>query len=152
MLSGRDSGGVALPSSKVPENSLKDALMLILGFILLVVGFFFPAAWLGLLGIAIYMIASRKSRRADEIEGRVKRMIRAGQDYAHFPELYYEAARGYAVEKGATSADQDGASATIVVEGRAYFVVFSRGVDGGTSIGWEDKRSVEDKILGVIKR
>jgi hypothetical protein len=113
--------------------------MLLASFILLIVGFFFPPAWLALLGIGIYFLASRRSRRSDAIESRVRKLVKAGEDYAQFSDLYYEAARGYAVEKGAKAADDQSASATVVVDGRPYWVVFSRAFDGGTCIGVQQR-------------
>lgn len=120
--------------------------MIVVAAILLIMGFFFPPAWVGFLGVCIYFFASRKSRRADEVEVRVKRMVSAGRDYAHFSDLYYEAAKGYAVEKGAKAADDQSASAVIVVDRVAYNVVFSRGTDGGTSMIVRTQSDVEKEL------
>ena len=100
--------------------------MLLIGVLLLLVGFFFPPAWLGLVGYGIYLYASRKSRRDEAVESRVTRMVAAGVAGAEFPDLYYDAARAYAVAKGATAANDESAAATVLVDGRSYFVVFIR--------------------------
>jgi hypothetical protein len=106
--------------------------MLLISLILLVVGFFFPPAWLGLAAIGIYWYASRKSRRSEAVEERVGRMVRARQSHATFPDLYFEAARAYAIEKGGgTGGEQDSASVTMLVERMPYFVVFIRDLPGG---------------------
>ena len=83
---------------------------------------------------AVYFFASSKSRRDAAIETRVKKMLAAGVDYATFSDLYYEAAKSYAVAKGAQAADDQSASAKVVVNGSVYFVVFIRERDGGTTI------------------
>lgn len=49
---------------------------------------------------------------------------------ATFSDLYYEAAKSYAVAKGAQAADDQSASANVVVNGSVYFVVFIRERDG----------------------
>ncbi|WP_326894471.1 hypothetical protein U8P73_35900 (plasmid) [Rhizobium beringeri] len=114
--------------------------------LLLIIGFFFTPAWFVLAGYAIYIFASRKSRRDDAVENRVKKMVAAGQNIAVFTDLYFEAARSYAIAKGARAADQDGASATMVIGGRPYFVVFSRAAGGGTAISTTDSLSVEKEL------
>jgi len=123
---------------------------------LIVIGFMFPPAWLALVGLGIYLVASRKSRRSDAIESRVKKMVSAGKDYAVFADLYFEAARSYAVEKGAKASDENSASAHIVVDGRTYFVVFTRAASGGTIFGVEEADSVRkrifDDVIEIVKK
>ena len=85
-------------------------------------------------GVAIYLYASRKSRRDDAVEIRVKRMVSAQKDSATFNDLYFEAAWSYAIAKGAKASDKDAASTTMLVNGRPYFVVFMREFSGGTTI------------------
>lgn len=61
-------------------------------------------------------------------------MLLAGTSYAAFEDVYFEAARAYAIDKGANYPEHDAAGATIQISGRSYFVVFSRSVQGGTLI------------------
>ncbi|MGG5889447.1 hypothetical protein ACLF3G_20110 [Falsiroseomonas sp. HC035] len=125
--------------------------MVIIGLLMLVCGFFFPPAWLGLVGYGIYLYASRKSRRDDAIESRVRRMVGAGVATADFPDLYYDAARAYAVAKGATAADDDSAAATVVVDSRSYFVVFiKQSTGGGTSMSVSDSRQLERQLTSHV--
>lgn len=98
-------------------------------------------------GGLIYLFASRRSRRDDAVELRVGRMIAAGQSYATFSDLYYEAARSYAIAKGATASDEDGASATMLVNGRAYFVVFVNERRDGTTITVTGCRTVDRELM-----
>ena len=98
--------------------------MIIIIIALTIVGFVFPPAWLALLGYGIYIFASRISRRDDAVESRVKKMVSAGRGSASFSDLYFEAARSYAIEKGAKAPEPNAASANILVDGRKYFVVF----------------------------
>ena len=74
-------------------------------------------------------------------------MVSAGKDYAVFADLYFEAARSYAVEKGAKAPEQDAASAHILIDGRTYFVVFTRAASGGTAIGVEDADAVRRRVF-----
>jgi len=102
--------------------------MCLISLILLVAGFFFPPAWLALAGIGIYWYASRKSRRDEAVEKRVRRVVLARQNHVTFPDLYFEAARAHAIAKGGgTGGEEDSASVTMVIEGTPYFVVFTRG-------------------------
>lgn len=121
--------------------------MVIIIIALAVVGFAFPPAWLALLGYGIYIFASRTSRRNDAVESRVKKMVAAGRGSASFSDLYFEAARSYAIEKGAKAPEPNAASAHILVDGRKYFVVFSRAASGGTMISVEDADVVKHRIF-----
>lgn len=73
-----------------------------------------------------------KARRKNAIEERVKRMILSRVDCAEFNDLYFEAARKFAIETGAQNPDRDAASTYLQVGGRLYFVIFTRASDGGT--------------------
>lgn len=108
--------------------------MILILIVLFILGFFFPPAWLVLAGYAIYLFASRKSRRDDAVEERVKKMVSVGQTYAEFSDLYFEAARSYAIAKGAIAPEPDAASAMMIVNHRTCFVVFMRRAAGGTTI------------------
>lgn len=125
--------------------------MILILLILFVTGFFFPPAWLALGGYAIYAFASRKSRRDDAVESRIKKMISAGIENTVFSDLYFDAARSYAIEKGAQSPEQDAASATIILNGRTYFVIFMRDSGGGTRISIRDGHVVESEVERDLK-
>lgn len=120
--------------------------MLIILLVLFVTGFFFPPIWLGLLGYLIYIFSSRKSRRDGAVEARVKKLIQENRSHGVFADLHFEAARSYAMAKGAQSPEQDAASTTIIVNGRSYFVTFMMDVGGGTAISARDSRAVEIEI------
>lgn len=128
---------------------------MILGILaLLVLGFFFPPLWLVLIGYLIYIYASRHTRKERVVEGRIRAMIAAKKDVATFSELYYEAARSYAISKGCTVSDHEAASAAVMIDGRAHYVVFLRERDGGTTITLQDHAEVErrtqDDVDSVI--
>ena len=113
---------------------------------LAVAGFFFPPTWLVLVGYAIYVYASRESRRNRAIETRVQRMVLAGQDFAVFNELYFEAAPSYAIAKGSTVSDHEGASARMIVGHRTYSVAFVRDPRGGTAISIRDASGIDREL------
>lgn len=100
----------------------------------------------------VYFFASSKTRRDTAVESRVKRMLSSGVSSSTFPDLYYEAAKSYAISKGATAADHESASAKVVIDGSVYFVVFIRDTDGGTIISAQRNSGVTKKILGDINR
>lgn len=104
--------------------------------------------------VVVYFFASSKTRRDTAIESRVQKMIRGNVDFASFSDLYFEAAKSYAVSKGATAADDQSASAKVVVNGTVYFVVFTRQRDGGTSISVDTEKNMErtfDKLFSFDK-
>ena len=74
-------------------------------------------------------------------------MVAAGQSSAAFSNLYFDAARSYAIEKGAKAPEPNAASAHILVDGRNYFVVFSRSASGGTMVSVEGADAVKRRIF-----
>ncbi len=99
----------------------------------------------------VYFFSSSKTRRDNAIETRVKRMVEGGVDYATFSDLYYEAAKAYAISKGAKAADDREASATVVVDGSVYFVVFIKERDGGTTITVDLMDKMVDSLMPFAK-
>jgi hypothetical protein len=119
---------------------------------LIIVGFFFPPAWLLLIGGLIYSVASHKSRRDKAVESRVKRMVSKGLDQAWSSDLFFEAARSYAVSKGAKAPEKDAASTHMLVDSETYFVVFTRAAHGGTMISVRPKDEVRTQMFGHFTR
>lgn len=100
----------------------------------------------------VYLFASPKTRRDTAVESRVKRMVSSGVGYSTFPDLYYEAAKSYAISKGATAADRESASAKVVIDAAVYFVVFIRDTSGGTIITVERDSDVTKRVLDDMNR
>lgn len=117
---------------------------------LFVIGFFFPPVWLALVAYIIYLFASRKSRRDEAIEGRIKAMVSSKTSRATFDKLYFESARSFAIAKGARMPEQDVASAQVLVDGRRYFATFLRTNSGGTEILLDTASAVEEKVTAHL--
>lgn len=100
----------------------------------------------------MYFFASSKSRRDTAVESRVRRMVSSGVRSSTFSDIYYEAAKSYAISKGATAADNESSSAKVVIDGDVYFVVFIRDRDGGTIINADRNSNVEKFILDDMNR
>lgn len=50
-----------------------------------------------------------RKRRATIVDDRIKRMLLVGTSYAGFEDLYFEAARAYAIDNGANRPEHDSA-------------------------------------------
>lgn len=105
-----------------------------------------------LVAVIVWFFASARTRRDDAVERRVERMVVGRQNLATFSDLYFEAARAYAISKGARAPEHDAASATMLVGGTTYFVVFMRDSGGGTTISVEDAAAVEREIMSFSSR
>lgn len=114
---------------------------------LFITALFFPPAWFVLAGYCIYIFASRKTRRDNAVESRVKKVISSSGDSLDFNDLYYESAKSYAISKGATAADNESASTKIIVNGMTYFAIFIRNSGGGTSIVVRDAKAVDKELM-----
>lgn len=97
-------------------------------------------------------LKNKLSQRRDKIiEGRIKDMVSRGEGYAVFDEIYYDSARGYAIDRGAKAADATSASTRIEIDGKVYSVVFSKSAGGGTVFGVDDAQAVRDRLLNPAK-
>lgn len=103
-------------------------------------------------GFVIYMYASRDTRRDRAVETRVRRMLTAGREYAVFNDIYFEAARAYAIAKGCSGRDQDAASADIMIDGRAISVTFLRDSGGGTTFMTESVSTRDARLDKTVLR
>ncbi len=113
-----------------------------MGFLILIIA----------VALIVYFFASSKTRRDTAVESRVNRMVSSSVSSSTFPDLYYEAAKSYAISKGATAADHESASAKVVISGTVYFVVFIRDTGGGTIITVERDSDVTKRILDDMNR
>lgn len=93
----------------------------------------------------VYLFASAKSRRDAHVERRVTQMVRTNTSLAHFPELYFEPCKTYAIQHGG-SGDSDGAIVDMLVDGQQYVVVFTKQRDG-CSIGVENKEALLSSLM-----
>lgn len=125
--------------------------MIFICILLFVLGFFFPPIWFALAGYCIYIYASRKTRRDDAVESRIKKVILSGEESLTFKDLYYDAAKSYAVAKGARAADNDAASARVIIDGRTYSVIFIRELGSGTSVIVRDSDVVEKELMNDLE-
>ncbi len=124
--------------------------MVIIIIALFLLGFFFQPLWLILVGYLIYIYASKKSRRDEAVERRIKAMVSSGERHAIFSELYFEGAHSYAIAKGAQAPEQNAASAHILVNGEQYFATFVRTNTGGTEIFLNLSSSVRNRVTAHI--
>lgn len=107
--------------------------------ILLVLGFFFPPAWLGLAGYVIYLAATKEKRRDKVICSHMAQMLAHGVDSMDVPNLYYDAAFSFAKAHGAQFEDWERPDIVFVfrgleVAGRFVQPSFARLPGGGTRI------------------
>ncbi|AXQ95517.1 hypothetical protein LV780_18045 [Cereibacter azotoformans] len=100
--------------------------------------------------IVVFLILTRTSRRDSAVENRLRRMAAAGQNHAVFNDLYFEAARAYAVAKGAPPTRGDSASAKTVIDGQVYQIYLSRAAGGGTSVLLEEYEAQRDRIKSLM--
>jgi hypothetical protein len=105
-----------------------------------------------IVGAVVYFFATKRTRRDDAVEVRVQRMIAGGQSLVTFNELYFDAAKSYAISKGADATERDAASTTMLVGGRTFFVVFMRENRGGTTISISDDASIEREMMSFPSR
>lgn len=87
--------------------------------------------FIAVVAYVIYLYASRETRRDKAVETRVRRMLGARTEYAEFDEVYFEAAKAYAIAKGG-GGDDRAASADVMIAGHALSVTFVRDNGGGT--------------------
>jgi len=107
--------------------------------ILLVLGFFFPPAWLGLAGYVIYLAVTKEKRRDKVIYSHMAQMLAHGVDSMDVPSLYFEAAFNFAKAHGAMFEEWERPDVVFVfrgleVAGHPVQPSFARLPEGGTRI------------------
>ena len=107
--------------------------------ILIVLGFFFPPAWLGLVAYTIYFIATKEKRRDSVIKGYIAKMLEQGVHSLDASNLYYESAFSFAKANGAQFEEWERPDIVFVfkgveVVGQHVQPSFARLPSGGTRI------------------
>lgn len=107
--------------------------------ILLILGFFFPPAWLGLVAYTIYFMVTKDKRRDGAIKGYIEEMLEHDLDSMNVPTLYYEAAFSFAKANGAQFEEWERPDIVFVFQGvdvasQHVRPSFSRLLGGGTQI------------------
>lgn len=106
--------------------------------VLVVVSLFFPPAWLVLLAYIAYLVVTKKARRNGIIMHEIRKSIAQGRGETIIKALYYQAAKSFAAEHGASMSpykndpEDDCLIVDLTVDGSEYNICFQRWDEGGT--------------------
>lgn len=101
---------------------------------LLLGGFYYAPLWFVAAIIAAYLFFTSPAFRHGPVEAKLIRMVEQHQNYAQFPDLGFDRAKRFAVDKGSKRADQQTAFVAILLRDDGYAVSFTRVPGGGTAI------------------
>lgn len=105
---------------------------------LFIIALFFPPAWFALIAYIAYLVITKKSRRNRIVYSEIRRLIFQGKEQEVLKSLYYEAAKSFAADHGASMSpykndpSDDCLFVDLTVDGRDYSVCFQRWDLGGT--------------------
>lgn len=69
---------------------------------LIIISIFFPPVWFALAAYVVYLVLTKKQRRNRVIMFEIQKLIATGQEETVLKHLYYEAAKSFAAEHGAS--------------------------------------------------
>lgn len=105
---------------------------------LVVVSLFFPPAWLVFIAYVAYLVFTKKTRRNAIVLREIRKSIALGGGETIVKSLYYQAAKSFAAEHGASMSpykndpEDDCLAVDMTVDGSEYNVCFQRWDEGGT--------------------
>lgn len=86
--------------------------------ILVIISLFFPPMWFAVAAYIVYLVLTKTSRRNNIIESEIRRLISTGEDSVVLEHLYYESAKSFARDHGASMSryKNDSADDCLLVE------------------------------------
>lgn len=116
---------------------------MIVVFILAGISIFFPPAWFALGTYIFYLVMTKKRRRNRVIVTAIRRLLYSGNDNVTLNYLYYDVAKKFAFEHGATLSPykDDPADDTLVfdlvIDRKKHSICFQRWLQDGTLVSIE---------------
>ncbi|PST67106.1 hypothetical protein [Shewanella algae] len=124
--------------------------------ILIIVSIFFPPAWFALVAYIVYLIVTKKKRRDRVIIFEIQKLIATGQEEVILKHLYYEAAKSFAAERGASMSSyrNDPADDCLIfdmdVNGKEYSICVQRWLKDETMLTVKTKSKSREELLDSI--
>lgn len=120
---------------------------------LVVLSIFFPPAWFALAAYVVYLALTKRSRRNRVIMFEIRKLIATRQDSTILKHLYYDAAKSFAAEHGASMSPykNDPADDCLLVDLEIneikYRVCFQRWMKDETMLSVETSEKSKEKII-----
>jgi hypothetical protein len=122
---------------------------------LFIVSIFFPPAWFALIAYIIYLVATKKTRRNKIIVAEIHKSIALNREQVLLEKLYYESAKEFAAEHGATMSafkndpQDDCLFVDLLIGGEWYSVSFQRWTNGETMLTVQTKERHKEELLNM---
>jgi len=123
---------------------------------LIIISIFFPPAWFALTAYIVYLVLTKKQRRNRVIMFEIQKLIVTGQEVAILKHLYYDAAKSFAEEHGASMSPykNDPADDCIIFEmsirNEAYSICVQRWMEDETMLTVKTKFKAKDDLANSL--
>ncbi|MBU3916340.1 hypothetical protein KKA14_12470 [bacterium] len=123
---------------------------------LIIISIFFPPAWFALAAYIGYLVLTKKQRRDRLIMFEIQKLIATGQEETILKHLYYDAAKSFAAEHGASMSpykndpEDDCLIIDMVIGGKEYSVCVQRWMKDETMLTVKTKSKSREDIVDSI--
>ncbi|WP_317933568.1 hypothetical protein [Halioxenophilus sp. WMMB6] len=123
---------------------------------LIIISIFFPPGWFALAAYVVYLVLTKKKRRNRVIMFEVRRLIATGQEETILKHLYYEAAKSFAAEHGASMSpykndpEDDCLIFDMAIGGKEYSVCVQRWMKDETMLTVKTKGKAKEDLINSL--
>lgn len=123
---------------------------------LIIISIFFPPAWFALAAYIVYLVMTKKQRRNRVIMFEIQKLIATGQEDAVLKHLYYESAKSFAADHGASMSpykndpQDDCLIFDMRIRGEVYSICVQRWMKDETLLTVKTKSKAKDDLLNSL--
>lgn len=123
---------------------------------LIIISIFFPPAWFALAAYIVYLVVTKKQRRNRVIMFEIQKLIATGQEETVLKHVYYEAAKSFAAEHGASMSpyksdpEDDCLIFDMSIRGEAYSICVQRWMKDETMLTVKTKSKAKDDLVNSL--
>ena len=125
-------------------------------FILFITAIFFPPMWFALAAYIVYLVLTKRKRRDRTILFEIQRLIATGQEEVILKHIYYEAAKSFAAEHGASMSPykndpkDDCLIFDIVINDNDYRIYVQRWMKDETLLTVKPQAKAKEELLNLL--
>jgi hypothetical protein len=123
---------------------------------LIIISIFFPPAWFALAAYIVYLVLTKRKRRNRVILFEIQKLIATGQEELILKHLYYDAAKSFATEHGASMSpykndpEDDCLIFDMSIGGEAYSICVQRWMKDETMLTVKTKSKAKDDLVNSL--
>jgi hypothetical protein len=147
---------LTVKQTRATGTSNKEESTVLIVIVLMLISIVFPPAWLALAAYVVYLLLTKKERRSRVIMYEIRKLIATGREEVILKHVYYEAAKGFAAEHGASMSsyrndpEDDCLMFNLIVDGSEYHVCVQRWMKDETMLTVRTKERAREYLFGHL--